>query len=279
MNTLSEQLTNYYQDKWKGLKEQLEANGLCDKLQCPFLISLLRSELPKEERDSTNYVYAEKENPEHEEWYTKADVKLMFFGKETNSWEKNEDVGDTMGTYERFLEDKYVVTDKGGFFSQGSNFFKVGINRMMAGIEDILLDYPGKRASMIWNNISKLSAISTRGGSPVNSLIHDLERKYFHVIPKEIEILQPEILIFYTGPGENNYYRYITQEDNFTMTEEPKPLAGFDKRDVVKLSFKEVKLAYKTWHPVRMKKELREQIYQAILTDIKENIHEILKKA
>ena len=32
-----------YESKWNGLMEQLEANGLRDKLQCPFLISLLRS--------------------------------------------------------------------------------------------------------------------------------------------------------------------------------------------------------------------------------------------
>ena len=50
METLSEQLTELYESKWNGLMEQLEANGLRDKLQCPFLISLLRSGQKKEER-------------------------------------------------------------------------------------------------------------------------------------------------------------------------------------------------------------------------------------
>lgn len=43
MNTLSEQLTELYNEKWSDLMEQLEANGLRNKLQCPFLISVLRS--------------------------------------------------------------------------------------------------------------------------------------------------------------------------------------------------------------------------------------------
>ena len=51
METLSEQFTELYESKWNGLMEQLEANGLRDKLQCPFLISLLRSGQKKEERE------------------------------------------------------------------------------------------------------------------------------------------------------------------------------------------------------------------------------------
>ena len=51
METLSEQLTELYESKWNGLMEQLEANGLRDKLQCPFLISLYRSGQEKEERE------------------------------------------------------------------------------------------------------------------------------------------------------------------------------------------------------------------------------------
>ena len=43
METLSDQLTELYESKWDGLMAQLEANGLKDQLQCPFLISLYRS--------------------------------------------------------------------------------------------------------------------------------------------------------------------------------------------------------------------------------------------
>lgn len=51
METLSAQLTELYNEHWESFMEQLEANGLRDKLQCPFLISLLRSGQKKEERE------------------------------------------------------------------------------------------------------------------------------------------------------------------------------------------------------------------------------------
>lgn len=107
--------------------------------------------------------------------------------------------------------------------------------------------YPGKTISMIWNNISKMSAITKSGGGPVDASVHEIEHEYFHVIPKEIEILKPNILIFFTGPGENTYYRYI--QENFTMDGEPLPLASLSVHDVTKLPIKEVELAYKPTIP------------------------------
>lgn len=85
MNTLSEQLTRLYECKWNGLMEQLEANGLRDKLQCPFLISLYLSGQEREEREKAQATdadwYAKKADARHEEWYTKADIKIMFSGE------------------------------------------------------------------------------------------------------------------------------------------------------------------------------------------------------
>lgn len=57
-----------------------------------------------------------KRTSEHEEWYTKADIKIMFFGKEPNGWERDNaeehlDVGDLMATYEDFLDDNYVAIE------------------------------------------------------------------------------------------------------------------------------------------------------------------------
>ena len=149
METLSDQLTTIYNDHWGKLMEQLEANGLRDKLQCPFLISLLRSGQKKEEREKEQALigydkwYAQKETPKHEEWYTKADIKIMFFGKEPNGWERDNveehlDVGDLMATYEDFLDDNYVAIEgNGGYFSGGSQFFKRGINGIMAEIKKL----------------------------------------------------------------------------------------------------------------------------------------------
>lgn len=287
MNTLSEQLTELYrkEGKWEGLMEQLEANGLKDRLQCPFLISLYRSGLKGEERkkakDADSDWYLKKETPEHEEWYTKADIKIMFFGQEPHRW-KNDmdtDVGDLMAVYEDFLDDKYVVEGSSGYFSEdeikNSRIFKFAINGIMSCMrDDVLRPYPGKRVSMIWNNISKLS---TRDGKPVNMQVHEIERNYFHVIPEEVRILKPDILIFFTGPGQDRYYEYI--KENFTIAGEPSALGNLPVHDVAKLPIKEATLAYKTYHPnAAISDERHWDNYRAILADIKENIDKLLKK-
>ena len=213
----------------------------------------------------------------------------MFFGKEPNGWERDNaeehlDVGDLMATYENFLDDNYVAMEgNGGYFSGGSQFFKRGINGIMAEIKDNLLNaYPGKRVSMIWNEISKLSARTTKGGGAVNADVHEIEKNFFHVIPDEVEILKPDILVFFIGPGmENNkYYNYILE--NFKLNGKPNPLPNLPTdEDVIKLPIEGVKSAYKTYHPGYAPKDANTfhwKLYDAILKDIKENIDKLLKK-
>lgn len=243
-----------------------------------------RSGQEKEERekaqesDPTNW-YSKKADAEHEEWYSKADIKIMFFGQEPHGWEKNSDVGDLMRVYEDFLDDNYVMEGNSGYFNEdgvgNTRMFRFAINGIMSCVkDDILRVYPDKRVSMIWNNISKLS---TYEGGPVDSFTHEIEHKYFHVIPKEVEILKPNILIFFTGPGENTYYKYI--QENFTMDGEPLPLPSLSVHDVAKLQIKETTLAYKTHHPnSRISDKYHWDNYHAILADIKENIDKLLKK-
>ena len=213
----------------------------------------------------------------------------MFFGKEPNGWERDNaeehlDVGDLMATYEDFLDDNYVAIEgNGGYFRGGSQFFKRGINGMMAEIKDNLLSaYPGKRVSMIWNEISKLSARTAKGGGAVSVEAHGIEKNFFHVIPDEVEILKPDILIFFIGPGmENNkYYNYILE--NFKLNGKPNPLPNLPTgEDVIRLPIEGVKFAYKTHHPGYAPKEANTfhwKLYDAILKDIKENIDQLLEK-
>ena len=150
MNTLSDE------SKWDKLMQQLDKRQI--KTQCPFVLSVQRNG--------------------SEDWYAGADIKVMFFGQEVHSWEKNEDLGDTMRAYERFFEEKYVNEEVAGYFSQdeissGNRFMRWGCNGIMSGIRDILEACPGRRAAFLWNNISKLS---TYDGRPVGTEVHELER-------------------------------------------------------------------------------------------------------
>ena len=299
METLSDKLTTLYNDHWDDLIRQLDANGLRDKLQCPFLISLYRSEQEKEEREkaqekaqeANDNWYAKKTDAEHEEWYTKADLKIMFFGREPNWWVRYDeegdapaDVGSVMAAYEDYLDDNYNAVNAHFYkerIDHRNRFLLFGVNGIMSGIREILKDFPDKRVSLIWNEISKLSKRKGEGGVAVNAFEHNIEKRCFHVIPKEIEILKPDIVVFFTGPKETKYCDYI--RENFNIIGEPIELSGLPIDDVSKLQLEGVKLAYLTHHPGYMPEgkkanDFHWTLYNAILADIKENIDQLLKK-
>ena len=84
-----------------------------------------------------------KADAEHEEWYTKADIKIMFFGREPNWWvrydeegEAPADVGKVMSVYEDYLDDNYNAADA-HFYKEGidhrNRFLLFGVNGIMSG--------------------------------------------------------------------------------------------------------------------------------------------------
>ena len=277
MNNLTKQLANLYEPKWNELKQQLDAKGI--KVQAPFMLGVAL-----EHNNQGGYV--------DESWWTDADLKVMVFGQEPLNWPmpilddgSQVQSDDFVELYQRFYSDnykgQYFLTDSDNHLAK-NKFFSMGFNGIMSGIKDFVLgeQYSDKKVAYLWNNISKLSVGGRKG---VDSGIHDLEIEYFHVIPQEIEILKPDVLIFLTGPGQNTYYSYI--QENFNVKGSPIPLAGNDIDAVAKLDIEGVSLAYKTYHPTATKDGDRGitdaekwKYYHAILDDMKEHIHDIFLK-
>lgn len=274
MNNLTKQLANLYEPKWNELKQQLDAQDI--KVQAPFMLGVAL-----EHNNQGGYV--------DESWWTDADLKVMVFGQEALNWPiPVSDDGtqiqsdDFVELYQRFYSDnykgQYFLTDSDNHLAK-NKFFSMGFNGIMSGIKDFVLgeQYSDKKVAYLWNNISKLSVGGRKG---VDSGIHDLEIEYFHVIPQEIEILKPDVLIFLTGPGQNKYYGYI--RENFTVNGSPKPLAGNDVDAVAKLDIEGISLAYKTYHPTATKdgdKGITDaekwKYYHAIFDDMKERLDDI----
>ena len=274
MNNLTKQLANLYEPKWKELKQQLDAQDI--KVQAPFMLGVAL-----EHNNQGGYV--------DESWWTDADLKVMVFGQEPLNWPmpilddgSQVQSDDFVELYQRFYSDnykgEYFLTDSDNHLAK-NKFFSMGFNGIMSGIKDFVLgeQYSDKKVAYLWNNISKLSVGGRKG---VDSGIHNLEKEYFHVIPQEIEILKPDVLIFLTGPAQNTYYRYI--QENFNVKGSPIPLAGNDVDAVAKLDIEGVSLAYKTYHPTATKdgdrgiKDAEKwQYYHAIFDDMKERLDDI----
>ncbi|MST84756.1 hypothetical protein [Hallella mizrahii] len=283
--TVNEVLCNAYEPRFNNLLEHLEKDGIKSQVQPPFLLGIERF---TEEGNKTG----------NEEWYTNANLKVMFFGRETHIWGWDEESSVSDGCveqYEKFYGRNYrEVNDgnkRGVFFLVDSEdklsktpFFATGLNGIMSGIEERLKEVcPDKHAVYLWNNISKLSSAN---GTSASTTAHEYEKKYFHVIPSEINILKPDVIIFFTG-FDAKYDEYINEnfndESGYPLIGS-ETLQGVDESDVVKLNIKGIPLAYKTHHPQTThvnNKTIdgaeRWKHYNAILDDIKAHLGEIIK--
>lgn len=165
-----------------------------------------------------------------EEEYSKAPVKLMIIGQETNGWdaklEAPNDVISSMRTYENFnLGRNYNST-----FWQWTH----RINHMLGNPDT---------NCFVWNNILKFGKECGKGHPDWQ--VTENENKYFKVIPDEIAILNPDVCIFLTGPSYDNNIRSKFPDVEFIN------FGGYKFiNEVAQLKSKNLPVhSYRTYHP------------------------------
>jgi len=129
------------------------------------------------------------------EEYASADIKIMYFGQETNTW-YNPFSGDVQFVVSRYKE--FFI--EGHFKHRGP--FKTGIKKYT---EAFIKELSGKNVGILWNNIIKIG-MSNRKGCPSQDILF-FQKDWFQVIREEIEILKPDIILFFTGPKYDQYVR------------------------------------------------------------------------
>ena len=120
-----------------------------------------------------------------EEEYLKSKHKLMIFGQETNGWFKTpirttNDIKENIELYRDFK--------LGEYYNSLFWLYAHEINLMINGEDNL---------NFIWNNVNKFSKKGI--GRPHPDVLKN-EIEQFNVIPKEIEILKPDVCIFVSGP-------------------------------------------------------------------------------
>ncbi len=244
----------FYKSKWQDLCDALKVKideGI--EPSFPLLIDIGRWE----------------EDGQKEDWYTKADLKVMLFGSETNQWKGAEDDGEPqvfqpdiasvesgMGTYENFYKTYY----NDGEFNYRSKFHP-GISVFTKLLNE---SNPDKKISYIWNNLYKLGKAKETGKIPA-SLKH-VENTHFEVIREEIRILKPDIIVIFSLNEEARISEIL---GNITLEELlPNKL---NKATKINNSLDSL-LVYRTEHPASrskgVDKSVREENYQAIVNDI-----------
>lgn len=252
---LHEQLEALYDSKWKEMSNAFQAvsGNSSVKPAYPFLLSVFRYPGPDES------------------WYADADLKVMVFGQETNSWvgDKqdepafgtpvfNPDVpaGTVMGLHENFYATYY---HQDGFSYNGTRYgtFHHGFNRFVSLLN---AHCTGKRIAYMWNNIVKFGR--AEGSGFCGEEIYNVQKQHFDVVAKEVEILKPDLILFLTG----NYDSRIC--DSWPGTQFT-ALPPFAVGEVAKVMLPGVDVpAYRTNHPsARLPKEEKEKRLEAIVND------------
>lgn len=170
-----------------------------------------------------------------DEKYANAELKIMFFGQETNYWYSEKNKGEFHGEIEPIfnLYEEFYLSNN--CYSYGGQFWN-GIGRFGSLLEKEV----DKKVGLIWNNVIKIGKCGI--GTPFAS-IQEIQFEHFNVIQKEIEILNPDILVFFSGP---NYDGHIKRTFGNLGR---KSISGFTERQLCELNVLETVPAFRTYHP------------------------------
>ena len=237
--SINQKLEELYQSKWENLSNAL-------------------NQIIKDE----NYV-VKPTNPlllKHRECdaYEDAEIRVMIIGQETNDWGFDEegyfwdDMEDVLEMYQDFFS--------GYRFESHRGFFKNHFNGFLKLLED---KYPEKKMSCFWNNVIKIGKANDKNTPPEYML--DIEQKYFSVLKEEIEIIKPNVILFYTGHA---YDKYVLHHFPELVKED---ISGFNSSELQSFKIDNVHYAFRTPHPQGLHfqgKERYNMIYDKIIAEI-----------
>lgn len=232
---MNKRLQELYAIHWpnltKELNEILNNEDLNQKPTNPLLLSI----------DETKYL--------------ESDVKVMILGQETNDWGNNftGNIDEILEIYDDFYNSGYAVNTYGGHFWNG-------INRFSSLLEN---KFPDKKISYVWNNVVKIGASGRDQNHPQNH-IYSTELSNFKVLEKEIEILNPDIILFISGPNYDTNISKILKGVQFSHLNE-----GFSTRQIAELQYNKRKNIFRTYHPNYLWRNDINQYFEAIINSIK----------
>ena len=251
---LDDKLTNLYGSKYTGLLSrlyQITQSGQTINAALPLLLWL----------DDEHRKVSEKR------------YKIMIFGRETNNWNSpdiptydfnissSEDIAKQINAIQDIYNAYCYFND-----SSKSRFTKNGLNLFEKAFKEIL---PAESACFIWNNICKIGRGNAGTGRACGispSKIHTAEQELFNVIPAEIDIICPNVVVFLTGSQGDGFI-----EEKFPEAKFIEMTGNSDVERVILPKQNSVQFAYKVKvHPSARVSALRERLEKAYRFNIKD---------
>lgn len=180
--------------------------------------------------------------------YERADLKIMIFGQDMShgEWYKYDRLSpleECMNNIKTFRNSIGAV-DKDTQNRQNSGFGG-GVNRFINLLHKAL---PGCEIQFVWNDLVKIGR--NIKSNPNRETLEAIEKEHFNVIIDEINCLQPDYIIFMTGPTEFWESR-LRKKLKISTLYIPCPGFGLNQLSLVSLEGRcsDVKCAFRTFHP------------------------------
>jgi hypothetical protein len=180
-------------------------------------------------------------------------TKVMLFGQETNDWH---------GAYSSIkapLEEmnKY----KTFWIDKRSDYSNVGV--LMQTFNNLQKDFDD--VCFLWNNIIKIG--KTGKGTPKDLI--EWQKNWFDITKKEIELINPQMMIFFTGHYYDKFIKKTFGEFKQIQIED------FDIKSICQLSFINYPqiVAYRTYHPNYLRRSGLAKKYLPLLKKAIQKLH------
>lgn len=191
--------------------------------------------------------------------YLNAKTKIMFFGQETNNWL----IEDHDGLFGAEIDDLFDLYDDFYNMKKCFNYGKPFWNTIKKWI-DSLNKANTDQFGYIYNNLVKIGRCGI--GFPETHYKDFIRPLLNELVSKEIEILKPDILLFFTGPN----YDFII--DDIFSNPQRNSISGFIEREFCELQIKNIKLAVRTYHPGYLNRNNRNRPISEYINKINEMI-------
>lgn len=237
MANINEQLKTLYESKKGGLGEIEEA--VADAID--------NGEMKNDDYSFPLLMYCwEKE-------YLASKQKLLFVGQETNKW---------WADAESFWADNMIAATTGYYkeFALGKNLsspFWQAVNKINQAINS------GMSLNFLWTNIFKFGRKDDKG-HPCK-VVQELELENFNVLASEIQIISPDVVIFFTGNGCDINISERLGETKFEKCSdhETEIFARVVNKNLPKKSFR-------TYHPSYLRESKNEHLLDELVKLISE---------
>lgn len=223
-----------YREYWPNLQNALkDVDAIRKKISYPLLVHVF---------------------PEYEQ----SDTKVFIIGQQTYGWGFDQKKALFWGTSEwedcpEYLIERIIGIYKG--FQLGEKYFKTPFWSLSHRLYNSINPNSSKNG-FLWSNIVRLDQSQNRPEEHIEELVCDA----FPVLPYEIKITKPDVVVFFTGP----YYdqRLIrTFEDAIFES-----INGYAAKTLARIIHKDLPYhSYRTHHPKYIYMSKQPHIFERIL--------------